>query len=436
MTTATTPSPGLSMSLETPGGALSAVDAPTTMRSVINKIPPELLQLILEHTVMAVFYRFWDGADAHCVGGTPGELWLVPVRLAAVCRDWRRIALATPFLWSRIVIIMASEFEARLDQYAAALQLQLDRAGAQPMRLLLVVDFETPFPDDPGFDIELFINVVKRVVRTSVQATVMYIRSTNAEPLPKDAARLRSLFETDAGALKRMIVAMISEETDPIYVPPELIDMPFAQSVAGINSLDLAGVIPRIPDDMILLGLEELEIDVDELPTGLIARLLRACPQLQRLTLMTCSIEGTHMVPLSHATLAVLHIQVKQLDQEAALLAFCFPALKHAEIYFGVLPDSEEIPSTHKRELVRSICRGAYKLEHLAIRYAEADEQLASALFVVGLQQLKTLELEGWMLNASFWDCLAMNAGAFPCLVEIRCSEMVRSSDGRDAEVR
>jgi len=134
-------------------------------------------------------------------------------------------------------------------------------------------------------------------------------------------------------------------------------------------------------------------------------------------------------------TLTFLRIEVQVLNRETVLQAFCFPALKHVDFVLEVLTLGEDIHSGYKRDLVRSICKSADKLEHLAIRHVKADGQLANVLSGVGLQQLRTLELEGWILYARFWDCLAINVGAFPCLAEIRCSEMVRSSDGRGDEV-
>ena len=390
--TSETPSPSLRTTLDTSGGAfdadLSDVDALTTNRPAIDKIPPELLQLVFEYATVNAYSLFWDATDADCNDGAPGDLWLASMRLAAVCHDWRRIALATPSLWSRITVIISSVFGVTLDPYAAALQLQLDRAGAQPMRLLLLVDYDAPFPDDADtIGVDEFIHMLKRVVRRSAQATVMYIRPTFAEPHPKDAARLRNLFEAGSRALKRLTVAMISDEDDPVYVPLGLVDMPFIQSVAGINSLHLVDVIPRIPDDIVFQTLKDLEIDVDELHFGSIARLLKTSPQLQRLALRTCSIGGPYQEPVSHTTLTFLHIQVKQLNQESAFLTFCLPALEHADIYFDFLPKGEEILSTYQQDLVRSVCRGVDKLQHLTIRYAEAGEQSSDA---ANLQTLKT----------------------------------------------
>jgi len=438
------PNPSTALASTALGTDPLAVDASTTTPPAIHMMPPELLQLVLEHLVIALFSSFWDGADSDCSVG-PDELWLVPMRLAAVCRDWRSIALATPSLWNRIIVIVASIFEARLEGYAAALQLQLDRARAQPMRLLLVVDFEAPFPNQSDMaGVDTFVDVVKRVVQRSAQVTVMYIRGSDAEPVPDAAARLQNLFETDTRALKRMIVAMINDDDDDEVedAPPGLVDMPFAQSVASIKSLVLASIIPRIPDNMVFSSLQELEIDVDQLLTSSIVRLLEVSPQLQRLTLRTCSIEEHRLEPISHSTLTFLHIQVQKLSSEIALQAYRLPALKHAIIVFDILTggerltsDNDEISSTHKRDLIWSVCRGANNLGHLAIRYTEADEQLASVLLGLGLRQLETLELEGCILYAGFGGNLVTNTNAFPCLSEIRCSETVPSRNSHDNEV-
>ena len=90
----------------------------------------------------------------------------------------------------------------------------------------MIVDYDAPFPDDSDtIGVDEFIHMVKRFVRRSAQVTVMYIRPTFAEPHPKDAVRLRNLFEAGSRALKRLNVAMISDEDDPVYVPLELVDM-------------------------------------------------------------------------------------------------------------------------------------------------------------------------------------------------------------------
>jgi len=434
------PSPSLSTAFatvsDTPLVDVLAIEASTTKRPTIDMMPPEVLQLVLEEFAVNNFAGFWDDGELDREV-SPGELWLAPMQLAAVCRDWRRIALTTPSLWNRIIVTMAPLFEARLDEYAAALEMQTGRACAHPMLLLLAIDYASPFPDQSNMAaFDRFIEAVKRIIERSTQATVVYFRKTDGMPPPDAVLRLRNLFETNASALTKVIMAMIDtfhgDEDEYEYGPPHLIEMPFARSVSSIKSLALAAIFPRVPDDMVLHCLQELEIEVDVLLTSSIIRLLEVSPRLQRFTLRTCLIEGHQwQEPLSHATLAFLQIHVKQLDQEAAMLVFCFPALKHVDIVFD-----GQGRSTYKRNLVMSVCKGTDKLEHLTIRYAKADELLANVLYGLGLRQLKTLELEGRILYAGFWEGLARNASAFPCLAEIRCSEMVRSSDNRGEEVR
>ena len=81
LVTSLIPSPSLSTTLDTSGGALdvdlSDVDALTTNRPVRDKIPPELLQLVFEYATVNAYSLFWDGIDADCNDGAPGDLWLV-----------------------------------------------------------------------------------------------------------------------------------------------------------------------------------------------------------------------------------------------------------------------------------------------------------------------------------------------------------------------
>jgi len=273
----------------------------------------------------------------------------------------------------------------------------------------------------------------------------MFVTGTTIEPIPDTAQHFRDLFQTDASNLKRMTLVLIDHGDESAPDRLEFLEMPFAWSVAdSLDHLLLAFTVPRMPKGMIARCLTDLQMELDILPTQLIARMLNESPSLQRFTVNTTGIRADRpSEALTHATLGFFHISVQKMDTEDSLQAFHFPALKRAEILFDDGPDgvnlsptNAEVSADHKRALIQSVCSGVDGLEQILIQRIEADESLADTLIALGLRHLKSLELANSILYASFWDKLAAHVEDFPCLTNLRCFNAVPTSEGHDYEVR
>ncbi|PFH46513.1 hypothetical protein AMATHDRAFT_50992 [Amanita thiersii Skay4041] len=85
----------------------------------INKLSPEILQEIFRKLL----------------GDVPTESTPVPFTLSQVCKKWRQIVLASPFLWAEIRIPNDFPEESYDEEMAKALPIMFERSGSFPLSI-------------------------------------------------------------------------------------------------------------------------------------------------------------------------------------------------------------------------------------------------------------------------------------------------------------
>lgn len=144
-------------SCDAPTDSKLALAAPRGNVQPINKLPDELLAMIMLECVE--MHDITKAEGEYTPWGRLPILWnktLAPLTLSAVSRHWRQIALNTPHLWSRIRIGLRYELEDDAsDDTLDALELSLARAGAVPISLQVtaVADMD----DSYGAEIDTWV---------------------------------------------------------------------------------------------------------------------------------------------------------------------------------------------------------------------------------------------------------------------------------------
>ncbi|KAJ7150878.1 hypothetical protein C8R43DRAFT_491772, partial [Mycena crocata] len=143
--------------------------------SPIRKLPPEIIQLVLELSV-----------DANHFKSSPKASDLVAAPLASVCAQWRTIALSTPRIWARFIVDNAANTKA-----FQSIERHLQRAGDAKLDF----DLRAPKSVVVGHEIlELFCSRASRWRTAAFRfASLTPKASEIVSSLPENLPALRTL---------------------------------------------------------------------------------------------------------------------------------------------------------------------------------------------------------------------------------------------------
>ncbi|KAF7291304.1 MYND-type domain-containing protein [Mycena indigotica] len=150
--------------------------------SIQRTIPPEIILEVFAH-VLATVAPF---PALKYEGFSP---FYASLTLASICSDWRRLALASPWMWNCITVEL-TEGESNDAPPAALLELFLCRSGAAPLDIYVSTGKKTSETTIAAV-IELFYRCSQRW--RTFQLCVHPLGSLMLSALPKNLAQLQSL---------------------------------------------------------------------------------------------------------------------------------------------------------------------------------------------------------------------------------------------------
>ena len=207
-------------------------------------LPPELLSM--------VFLSLRDLTTATCA---TSKEWL---RVMAVCRRWREVALSTPSLWAVIKLDLRDRPAWPTDIVAT----YLSRSG------IVDLDIDLEF-DGP------MCQIVPQVLKVHAHR----IRSLQLRHFKRDCIQLHDLVEQLG---PRLVSLSLGMDTKPLWLPP---------SVTSLRSLSTIYVTVHLRarlDALTHIELDELQgIDSHEQLLTYFSELLPQCPNLQTLVLLS-----------------------------------------------------------------------------------------------------------------------------------------------------
>ncbi|KAH7102710.1 hypothetical protein BKA62DRAFT_698568 [Auriculariales sp. MPI-PUGE-AT-0066] len=358
------------------------------------------------------------------------ELVSTPFRLAAVSRTWRKVALRTPAIWSRIIVALTCEWDVdRCERLAAAVSHQTARAAAYPTTLAIAIDTHIISPVEPHSGIQKLLDVTAPVVARCTELTVVFVKTAGSVSFEPGQQVPRQIADTSINlSLLRLIY---SDDTDMFNAPLNDIVIPMSSAIShSLHHLVIAGhFLPIVPQDAVWEQLTELELEVPEmvLPSSVLVHLLQACPQLHSLNMDALLLDARGgSGEIRHEKLTSLELTIGSIELDIFPSRFLLPAAQTVGMWFAesiydaetpVLPSS--VQNLLKVKVVACTLRNSDQVIQLSFREIEADEALAIEL-IAHDKRLQTLRFHECHLHASFWKLLQ---GALPSLTELQCTQ-------------
>ena len=408
-------------------------------RAPIYMLPAEVLQLIYEDVVHGVFAQFWYHDFFIGEGGEIEDTWLSPMRLASVCCNWKRVAFATPAIWSYFSIpLSTSVAEQRLAGLVDALEIQLVRAKTHPTEAAIVFDLAAPMPleAEPVSDWNRLFCIAEGVLSRCTDATILLLPLDANEPSTGAKRAVQRLSSVEATKLRNLRL-LLADETGAALSPRVInqvgIGIPFqSTSTASLEYLHILGALPQTQGGIHLKALEELRIDTEEtLQVSVLVDILDTAPCLRRLRILASQLDPLpEQIMVAHKSVEFVRIRLQHVNDTAHRLRFNFPSLRTLKIGFDDVPVGEvlsstnsEIPTEAKLEFIRVLCRSSDTLESLHLWRLEANLGLTTIISSLILPRLNSLTISESLLDPVLWDELARSRAALPRLRDFKCMD-------------
>ncbi|KAK6996478.1 hypothetical protein R3P38DRAFT_2736772, partial [Favolaschia claudopus] len=304
-----------------------AIDAHQALVSLARRLP--------EDVVREIFFSCLS------VTGNPVMSWReAPILLTHVCANWRRIAIATPQLWSCLHVVVPNS--ARLGRLSAAADMWLMRSGSLPLTITLAVSAACEATSD---NVATMIDVVANFSARWKNVTLTLSPQTILSPLtnlsPSDVPILESITFAAAGSgwdWQNLVVPLAIPWRKLGFIStPSLRHASFAS--LGGNFLALTLPWPHLQSLSLTAGPVKSASSY-EMPAALALLILEQCPRIASFTICLTS-DKRDAVPvdkdnpppalvLSHLTsLAIDNREYEYLHALAFFRPLRVPALKH-----------------------------------------------------------------------------------------------------------
>ncbi|EJD35270.1 hypothetical protein AURDEDRAFT_154911 [Auricularia subglabra TFB-10046 SS5] len=371
----------------------------------IQLVPPEILGVILEHSVDAYLPGRWSSALWAMVHYDSDDrkawqaLGRTPFTLAAVCKRWHSVAHGTPSLWRYIGAVLDDKMDGvAAERLTARIRLLMARAGSVPLYIVIYCA-RYASADARG----LWPLVKELVPRTGT----LYMSCMNEASFAQLAHCLRQPVPHLADFVLRTVQP--GGDRQPALAPfgsaPRLRRLHWAwDNIAWETENEGLHVLP----------VEEAEISQWELSAPGLLKWLARLPAARTLEASAGTLALAHPAP-APVTLVHLHTLTLKLTgmDLATAQSLVFPHVRRATVICFLLNLSVAPPAAMNAFLSRAL----RAVEELTLVYppSEVDTEVLTALHA-----LRTLDIGNDMVNLplsqSFYDAfLPQEDGTWPC---------------------
>ncbi|EJU03085.1 hypothetical protein DACRYDRAFT_99472 [Dacryopinax primogenitus] len=298
-------------------------------------------------------------------------------RVIRVCRHWRRVSLATSFLWTTVLVDADCNWD--------SIRLHLRMSKGLPLDVLIHFDdFPRSIPRDAIGEALLDAMELLQPIITRTRTFRLYVLT---EALAYSA--LLKVHRMPAPILERLTVRVAEERSDLADIPP--LFRPFAGSTPRLSSLSLqsirfGGALP-VTDSLRSFSLGGYSVN-EGVPMYLLLSVFRDCRKLESVRLESMA-DVRERPPNSGS---ILLPKLSQL-----VLASCGTNRAQYLLRILILPRLERLELDNLGEITQVLRDFDIKAEHLPLRHIRVEACLFNELRLMHLfmkwSGIETIEL-------------------------------------------